>query len=66
MIRSHLNGIVSWAQARQTNGFLEAINGLLQVAKRKARGYDSFSTICTAVFLLAGKLGFTKISPLAA
>ena len=28
MIRSHLEGIVAWAQTRQTNGFLEAINGL--------------------------------------
>lgn len=39
MIRSHLDGIVAWTQTRQTNGFLEAINGLFQAAKRKARGY---------------------------
>lgn len=63
MIRSHLDGIVSWAQTRQTNGFLEAINGLFQAAKRKARGYGNFSTIRAVVFLLAGKLDFTKINP---
>jgi transposase len=63
LIRSHLDGIVSWTQTRQTNGFLEAINGLFQAAKRKARGYGNFSTIRAVVFLLAGKLDFTKINP---
>lgn len=66
MIRSHLDGIVAWTQTRQTNGFLEAINGLFQAAKRKARGYGNFSTIRTVVFLLAGKLDFSKINPHAA
>lgn len=66
MIRNHLDGIVAWTQTRQTNGFLEAINGLFQAAKRKARGYGNFSTIRTVVFLLAGKLDFSKINPHAA
>ena len=66
LIRSHLDGIVAWTQTRQTNGFLEAINGLFQAAKRKARGYGNFSTIRTVVFLLAGKLDFSKINPHAA
>jgi hypothetical protein len=38
MIRRHFDGIVAWTQTRQTNGFLEALNGLFQAAKRKARG----------------------------
>lgn len=66
MIRSHIDGIAAWTQTRQTNGFLEAINGLFQAAKRKARGYGSFSTIRTVVFLLAGKIDFSKINPHAA
>jgi transposase len=66
LVRRHLEGIVAWAQTRQTNGFLEAINGLFQAAKRKARGYGNFSTIRTVVFLLAGKLDFSKINPYAA
>ena len=61
MIRSHLDGIVAWTQTRQTNGFLEAINGLFQAAKRKARGYGNFSTIRSVVFLLAGKLDFSRL-----
>lgn len=63
MIRSHLEGIVAWAQTRQTNGFLEAINGLFQAAKRRARGYGSFDTIRTIIFLIAGKLDFKAINP---
>lgn len=66
MIRKHLKGIVAWTRTRQTNGFLEAINGLFQAAKRKARGYASFSTIRTMVFLLAGKLDFGKLNQHAA
>lgn len=66
MVRSHVDGIVAWTQTRQNNGFLEAINGLFQATKRKARGYGTFSTIRTVVFLLAGKLDFSKINPHAA
>lgn len=63
LIRSHLDGIVAWAQTRATNGFLEALNGLFQAAKRKARGYVRFSTIRTVIFLIAGKLDFSKVNP---
>jgi transposase len=63
MVRKHLEGIVSWARTRQTNGFLEALNGLFQAAKRKARGYGTFKTIRTVIFLLAGKLNFSKLNP---
>lgn len=63
MIRSHFDGIVAWSQTQQTNGFLEAINGLFQSAKRSARGYVRFSTIRTVIFLRLGKLDFSKINP---
>jgi len=66
MIRDHFEGIVSWAQTRQTNGFLEALNGLFQSAKRRARGYGRFSTIRTVIFLIAGKLDFRPLNPHAA
>lgn len=66
LIRNHMEGIVAWTQTRQTNGFLEAINGLFQAAKRKARGYKRFSTIRTVIFLIAGKLDFSRFNPHAA
>jgi len=63
LVRRHLEGIVAWAQTRQTNGFLEAINGLFQAAKRRARGFARLSTIKTVIFLIAGKLDFQAINP---
>ena len=60
------SGIVAWAQTRQTNGFIEAINGLFQAAKRKARGYTRFQTMKTVIFLIAGRLNFAAINPHAA
>ena len=62
MIRNHFDGVVAWAQTRQTNGFMEALNGLFQAAKRSARGYVSFSTIRTVIFLRLGKLDFSKVN----
>jgi len=63
MIRNHFDGIIAWTQTRQTNGFIEAINGLFQAAKRKARGFVRFATMRTVLFLIAGKLDFAKINP---
>jgi transposase len=66
LVRRHLEGIVAWAQTRQTNGFLEALNGLFQAAKRRARGFTRIDTIKTVIFLIAGKLDFHSINPNAA
>ncbi len=63
MILSHFEGVIAWVNSRLTNGFLEAINGLFQAAKRKARGYVRFDTIRTVIFLIAGKLDFSRINP---
>jgi transposase len=63
LVRSHFEGILAWAQTRQTNGFLEALNGLFQAAKRRARGFTRLSTIKTVIFLIAGKLNFQAINP---
>lgn len=63
LVRNHLEGIVAWAQTRQTNGFLEALNGLFQAAKQRARGFTRLSTIRTVIFLIAGKLDFSVVNP---
>jgi transposase len=62
LIRRHFDGIVAGAQTRQTNGFIEAINGLFETAWRKARGYASFKTMRTVLFLIAGKLDFSAFN----
>lgn len=63
LVRRHMEGIVAWAQTRQTNGFLEALNGLFQAAKRRARGFVRLATIKTVIFLIAGKLDLHAINP---
>jgi transposase len=62
LIRRHFDGIIAWTQTRQTNGFIEAINGLFQAAKRKARGYARFETMRTVLFLITGKLDFSRFN----
>jgi transposase len=63
MVGAHLEGIVAWARTRITNGFLEALTGVFQAAKRKARGFRSLRTIRTVIFMLAGKLDFSLLNP---
>ena len=63
MIRSHFHCVLAWAHSRETNGFTEGINGLFQAAKREARGYIRFRTIRTVIFMIAGKLNFSRINP---
>jgi hypothetical protein len=37
MIRKHFDGIVAWTPTRQPNGFMEALDGRFQTARRRAR-----------------------------
>jgi len=55
-IREHWKGIVAFMQTRITNGAIEAVNGLLQLAKRMARGFRSFRNFQLMAYLKAGKL----------
>lgn len=53
-IRQHEQGILRWFISRVTNGILEAINGLVQSVKRRARGYRSVMNLTTMIYLIAG------------
>ena len=55
-LREHWDGVVAFMETRVTNGVIEAINGLLQLAKRMARGFRSFATFRTIALLKAGRL----------
>jgi transposase len=37
--KEHWNEIIAWFDSKLSNGLVEAINGLIQAAKRRARGY---------------------------
>jgi transposase len=62
-IRRHWQGVLSWASQRIRYGILEGFNSIFQAAKSKARGYKKFETIRTIIYLLTGKLDFSKINP---
>ena len=55
-IVEHWDGIVAFMETRVTNGVIEAINGLLQLAKRMARGFRSFRNFRIMALLKAGRL----------
>lgn len=55
-IHKHRDGILQWFKSRINNGILEATNGLIQTAKRQARGYRSTKNLITMIYLIAGGL----------
>jgi transposase len=55
-IKRHFKGILAYMETRLTNGVMEAINGLLQLAKRIARGFRNFYYFRLAAYLKAGAL----------
>jgi transposase len=55
-IRAHWEGIVAFMETRLTNAAIEAVNGLIQLAKRMARGFRSFRYFQLMAYLKAGKL----------
>ncbi len=57
-IRKHWYGVLGYHRSRVTNGMLEAFNGLIQSAKRRARGYRNPQTLILMAYLIAGKLSF--------
>jgi len=63
-IQNHWSGIVAFIKTRLTNGAIEAVNGLLQLAKRLARGFRSFRFFRTMAYLKASKLSFFFPNPL--
>lgn len=57
-VKNHWNGILSWFDSKLSNGFIEATNGLIQAAKRRARGYRTTKNLINMAYLIAGKLDF--------
>ena len=55
-VHNHRGGILQWFKSRINNGILEATNGLIQAAKRQARGYRSTKNLITMIYLIAGGL----------
>lgn len=65
-IREHWDGVLAFMKTRVTNGVIEAINGLLQLAKRLARGFRSFKNFRIIAYLKAANLNLNlpTLSPI--
>lgn len=55
-VREHWEGITAFMETRVSNGRMEAINGLIQLAKRLARGFRNFTNFRAMAYLKAGRL----------
>jgi transposase len=55
-IRQYWEGIVSYFQHHITQGAIEAINGIIQLAKRRARGFRNFLYLRTIAYWATGRL----------
>lgn len=55
-LKQHEEGILRWFHSKLTNGLLEGINGLVQAAKRRARGYRNVENLIAMVYMTANKL----------
>jgi transposase len=55
-VRQHWDGILAYFETRMTSAAIEAVNGVVQLAKRMARGFRNFVYFRTAAYQRAGKL----------
>jgi len=55
-VRQHWDGILAYFDTRMTSAAIEAVNGVVQLAKRMARGFRNFVYFRTAAYQRAGKL----------
>ena len=62
-IRAHWDGILGYFPHRITSAAIEAINGIIQTARRRARGYRNFANLRTIAYWMAGHLDIEIGSP---
>jgi transposase len=55
-VRQHWDGILAYFDTHLTSAAIEAVNGIIQLAKRLARGFKNFVYFRTAAYHRAGKL----------
>ena len=57
-VRHHWEGILAYFDTGLTSAAIEAVNGIIQLAKRIARGFKNFVYFRTAAYLRAAGLKF--------
>lgn len=62
-LRRHLEGILGYFRNYTTSAAIEAVNGLLQLARRRARGYRRFENFRAIAYWIAGGLVIPTCHP---
>ena len=62
-LRRHRDGILGYFKNYTTSAAIEAVNGLLQLARRRARGYRTFRNFQAIAYWIAGDLTIHELSP---
>src|SRR6188474_2981349 len=55
-LKRHMDGILGYFNNYTTSAAIEAVNGLLQLARRRARGYRTFRNFQAMAYWIAGGL----------
>ena len=61
-VLNHLDGIISFAESRITNAFMEGLNSVFSAVKRKARGFRSNQNLICMLYFVAGKLKIPSLT----
>ncbi len=62
-LKTHWDGVVAGMLQARTNAYVEAMNGLLQQAKRAARGFRNTENFIAIAYLRMSKLAHLPTSP---
>lgn len=65
-LRKHFDGVLhAFGAAHRHNGYVEAVNSLVQAANARARGYGATRLLIAMCYLIAGRLQHLPVSPFA-
>jgi transposase len=62
-LRAHFEGVIAGMQQGRSNAFVEAMNGLMQNAKRAARGFRTSKNFIAIAYLRLSKLKHLPVNP---
>ncbi len=62
-LRNHKEKILAYFYHRITNAVCEGINSMIQAAKRKGRGFNTYEGFASMIYLVAGKLQLAVPNP---
>jgi transposase len=62
-LKTHFEGVIAGMQQGRSNAFVEAMNGLMQNAKRAARGFRTSKNFIAIAYLRLSKLKHLPANP---